>query len=113
VINFEEFKKLDIRIATVLEAERVQGSRNLIKMQIDLGELGHRQIVAGIAGHYSPEELVGKQIVVLANLKPAVFMGQRSEGMLLAAETGKQGDPNYRVVLLVPEQKLPSGTPVH
>jgi methionyl-tRNA synthetase len=113
IISFEEFKKLDFRVATVLDAVQVSGTKHLIKAQVDLGDLGKRQIVTGLAPYYSAEELVGKQLVVLINLKPAVFRGEKSEGMLLAAEVGKQGAKDYQVVLVVPERKLPPGTPVH
>lgn len=113
IITFEEFKKLDFRVANVLEAVPVPGTKHLIKVQIDLGELGKRQIVTGLAPYYSAEELVGKQLIVLVNLKPAVFRGEKSEGMLLAAEVGKQGSDDYQVVLVVPERQLPPGTPVH
>jgi methionyl-tRNA synthetase len=113
VITFDEFKKLDFRVATIVESEPVPGTKNLLKLQIDLGELGTRQIVTGLAQYYSAESLVGRQLVVLVNLKPAVFRGEKSEGMLLAAEVGKQGDVDYQVVLIVPERELPAGTPVH
>lgn len=113
LIDFETFKKLDFRVARILKVNKVPGTRNLLKLQIDLGTLGQRQIVTGLAQYYTKEELEGKQIVVLANLKPAVFRGEKSEGMLLAGEVGKNGDPDYRVVLVVPEQEMPPGTPVH
>lgn len=113
LLSFDEFKKVDFRVATVLESEPVPGTKNLLKLQIDLGELGKRQIVTGLAQYYPAESLVGKQLVVLVNLKPAVFRGEKSEGMLLAAEVGKQGDADYQVVLVVPERELPPGTPVH
>ena len=113
VISFEEFKKLDFRVATVVEAVQVPGTKHLIKAQVDLGDLGKRQIVTGLAPYYTAEDLVGKQLVVLVNLKPAVFRGEKSEGMLLAAEVGKQGADDYQVVLVIPERKLPPGTPVH
>jgi methionyl-tRNA synthetase len=113
LISFETFKQLDFRVATVVESVPVPGTKNLLKLQIDLGELGKRQIVTGLAQYYSAESLIGKQLVVLVNLKPAVFRGEKSEGMLLAAEVGKQGDADYQVVLVVPERELPPGTPVH
>jgi methionyl-tRNA synthetase len=113
LLSFDEFKKVDFRVATVLKSEQVPGTKNLLKLQINLGELGKRQIVTGLAQYYHAESLVGKQLVVLVNLKPAVFRGEKSEGMLLAAEVGKQGDPDYQVVLVVPERELPPGTPVH
>lgn len=113
LISFDTFKKLDFRVATVLKSEKVPGTKNLLKLQIDLGELGKRQIVTGLAQYYTTESLVGKQIVVLVNLKPAMFRGEKSEGMLLAGEIGKPDDPDYQVVLVVPEKELPPGTSVH
>ena len=86
-IEFDEFQKMDLRIAEILSAERVEGTSKLHKMEIDIGE-ERRQIVAGIAEHYSPEELIGKKVVVVANLKPATIRGVESRGMLLAAEQG-------------------------
>lgn len=113
MITFDAFKQLDFRVATVIESEQVPGTKNLLKLQIDLGELGKRQIVTGLAQYYAAESLIGRQLVVLTNLKPAMFRGEKSEGMLLAAEVGEQGDPDYQVVLVVPEKSLPPGTPVH
>ncbi|SHF13299.1 methionyl-tRNA synthetase [Marinitoga hydrogenitolerans DSM 16785] len=86
LIDIDYFKNVDLRVAEILEAEKVKKSRKLIKLQLDLGELGKRQIVAGIANHYEPERLVGKKIIVVANLKPAKLMGVESHGMLLAAK---------------------------
>jgi methionyl-tRNA synthetase len=83
LIGIEDFAKIELKVATILSAERVEKSDKLIKMKIDLGE--ERQLVAGIGKAYTPEELVGKKIVVLANLKPAKLMGVESQGMLLAA----------------------------
>lgn len=113
MITYDEFKKLDFRVAKVMQSEQVPGTKNLLKLQIDLGPLGQRQIVTGLAQYYSAESLVGRQLIVLVNLKPAIFRGEKSEGMLLAAEVGKQGDSEYQVVLVVPEKDLPPGTPVH
>lgn len=89
-LDIDTFKRVDLRVAKILEAERVQKSEKLVKLQIDLGELGKRQIVAGIAQYYSPEELVGRLIIVVANLKPAKLMGIESRGMLLAAKKDGQ-----------------------
>lgn len=86
LIDIDYFKKVDLRVARIVEAERVEKSEKLVKLQLDLGELGKRQIVAGIAKYYTPEELVGSLIVVVANLKPAKLMGIESRGMLLAAK---------------------------
>jgi methionyl-tRNA synthetase len=86
-ISYEEFSKLDFRVAEVKQAERVSGANKLLKLRIDTGG-EEREIVAGIAEHYSPEEMVGKKIVVVANLKPAKIRGIESKGMLLAAKDG-------------------------
>jgi methionine--tRNA ligase beta chain len=83
-IGIEEFAKIDLRVARVLAAEKVKGSKKLIKMQIDVGT-EQRTIVAGIAEAYEPETLVGRSIVIVANLKPAKLMGIESNGMVLAA----------------------------
>jgi len=88
VISIEDFTKIDLRIAEVLEAEKVEGADKLLKLQIKIGN-EKRQIVAGIAQHYTPEELIGKKIVVVANLKPAKLRGIESCGMLLAASDSK------------------------
>jgi methionyl-tRNA synthetase len=84
-IDYEEFAKVDLRVATVLEAQMVPKSNKLIKMKIDIGE--ERTIVAGIGKDYRPEEMIGKKIVIVANLKPAKLMGIESRGMLLATDT--------------------------
>jgi len=86
-IDYEEFSKVDLRVAKILEAEAVPKSSKLIKLKIDIGE--ERTIVAGIGKDYKPEELIGKTIVVVANLKPAKLMGVESHGMLLATDTEK------------------------
>ena len=83
-ITIDEFMKIQLKTATVLTAERVPKSEKLIKLQVDLGA-EQRQIVAGIGKKYEPEALVGKRIVIVANLKPAKLMGIESQGMVLAA----------------------------
>jgi len=102
-ISYDDFAKLDIRIGTVLAAERVAETDKLIKCTVDLGELGTRTIISGIAQWKTPEELVGKQLPYIVNLAPRVLRGIESAGMLLAAsdETG--------VVLLFPERAMPPG----
>ncbi len=85
-ISFNDFKKIDLRVAQVIEAERVKKSDKLLKLKINVGE--ERTIVAGIGTHYRPEDLVGKKVAVIVNLKPVKLMGVESHGMLLAAETG-------------------------
>jgi methionine--tRNA ligase beta chain len=105
MISFDEFKKLDLRVAKVIRAEKIEGSKNLLRLEIDLGS-EKRQIVAGISQFYEPEDLIGKEIVVVANLEPKKLMGIESQGMLLAAE--KDGEP----VILVPEKEVPPGTTI-
>ncbi len=85
-IPFKDFEKIDMRVARVVEAERIRNSDKLLKLKIDVGE--ERTIVAGIGKSYRPEDLVGKKITVILNLKPAKLMGVESHGMLLAADAG-------------------------
>jgi len=105
MIPFEEFKKLDLRVAEVIAAERVEGSDKLIKLKVDIGD-AERQLVAGIGQYYSPEDLVGRRIVMIVNLEPKTFMGVESQGMLLA--TDDEGQP----VLLEPHSPVPPGTKI-
>jgi len=104
-INFEEFQKIDLRVGKIIEAERVEGTDKLLKLKVDLGE-EKRQLVAGIAKFYQPEDLVGKEIVVVVNLEPKTFRGIESQGMLLAA------DVEGRPVILKPDEEVPPGTEV-
>lgn len=104
-INFEEFQKIELKVAKVIQAERIEESEKLLKLQIDLGG-EKRQIVAGVAKFYQPENLVGKEIVVVANLEPRMIFGLESQGMLLAA------DVNGKPVLLKPDEKVPPGTKI-
>ncbi len=105
-ISFEQFKKVDLRVATVIEAEKVEKADKLLKMKINLGA-EQRTIIAGIALNYKPEEIVGKQVVVVANLEPAKIRGIESNGMLLAAVV----DDN-QLTLIVPKTEMPDGTKI-
>jgi methionyl-tRNA synthetase len=84
VITYQEFQKLDLRVAKVLAAENIKKSDKLLKLRVDIGE--ERILVAGIAHVYKPEELIGKTIIIVANLQPTKLMGVESQGMLLAAD---------------------------
>ncbi|MDZ7331422.1 MAG: methionine--tRNA ligase [candidate division KSB1 bacterium] len=106
-IPYEQFQKVELRVATVVEAEKVEKADKLLKMKIDLGN-EQRTIVAGIALHYTPEQMIGKQIVVVANLEPAKIRGIESNGMLLAAVSDDQ-----KLSLIVPEKLMPNGTAIH
>jgi methionyl-tRNA synthetase len=88
-IAFETFDKVDIRVVRVLEAEKVPKSKKLLKLKVDLG-FETRTIVSGISQHYEPEQLIGKNVLLLANLAPATLMGIESQGMILAASVGTQ-----------------------
>lgn len=102
MINIEDFKKLDIKTGKILEAFGVEGSDKLLLIKVDIGQES-RQIVSGIAKNYKPEDLVGKNIVLLANLEPREIMGIESQGMLLAVSD--ESGP----VLLVPERETVPG----
>ena len=104
--SFEDFEKMDIRTATVLEAERVPKTDKLLKLTIDTG-IDRRVIVSGIAEYYTPEAMVGKQICILANLKPRTIRGIESHGMILMA---KQGDGTMRFI--TPQETLANGAMV-
>ena len=88
IIPYSDFQKIDLRIGEVKNAERVERSEKLLRLEVDLGEeIGVRQILAGIGKRYAPEELIGRNIVVVVNLEPKKMMGFESRGMLLAAST--------------------------
>jgi methionyl-tRNA synthetase len=92
-IGIEEFQRMRLVTAKVLAADRVPKSNKLVRMEIDIGT-ERRQIVAGIGKRYEPESLVGRNVVVVANLKPAKLMGVESNGMVLAATVGDAGEPS-------------------
>jgi methionyl-tRNA synthetase len=104
IVSFDEFKKMDLRTATVLSIEAVPNKDKLYKLEIDLGELGKRTIVSGLRQFYSPEQLVGRQIIVIANLAPRRIAGIESHGMLLAV-----GDGVTLLSLLSLDRKAPDG----
>lgn len=91
-ISFDEFMKLDIRVAKIVKAEKHPNADKLLKLQVDLGA-EQRQVIAGIAEHYAPEDLLGKSVSIVANLKPAKIRGEVSQGMILAADDGKTVSP--------------------
>lgn len=104
-VTYDDFAKLDLRVAKILAAREHPNANKLLLLQIQVGEV-EKQIVAGIRGHYEPESLVGRQIVIVNNLAPAVIRGEESNGMLLAAS-----DSNG-VVLLRPDRECEPGSGV-
>jgi len=104
-LSIDEFLGVDLRVARIIAAERVAGADRILKLRVDLGT-EERQVVAGIAAAYAPEALVGKTIVVVANLKPARIRGIDSQGMLLAADAGG------RPIVATFDESVPPGTRV-
>jgi methionyl-tRNA synthetase len=104
MINYDQFKQVELKIVTILAAERVEGSDKLLKLSVDLGT-EQCQIIAGIGKAYEPETLIGRQIAVVANLEPRSLMGLESQGMVLAAH-GENGE----AVLLSPDKLVPAGS---
>ncbi|WP_422544206.1 methionine--tRNA ligase [Methanosarcina sp.] len=107
MVEYEDFAKLDIRVGKVLLAEPVKKSKKLLRLEVDIGEAKPRQLVAGMSSYYTPEELVGKYVVVLANLKPTKLCGVESNGMMLAADDGEA-----IVAALMPDKELKPGSKI-
>ncbi len=103
-IDLETFQQVDLRIGVILAAEKVPKSDKLVKLKVDIGET--RQVVAGIAKHYEPADLVGRSVIIVANLKPARLMGIESQGMVLAAVGADE------LAVVSPVRQMPPGTPV-
>lgn len=106
-VTIGKFMNIDLRVAVIQVAERIEGADKLLRLEVDLGEDEPRQIVAGIAEAYSPEDLVGRRIIVVANLRPVTLKGVESRGMLLAADL--DGAPTLATFT----GDVPPGTPVH
>jgi methionyl-tRNA synthetase len=102
-VSIDDFAKLDLRVAKVISCEKVKKSSKLLKLQLDIG-IETRQVVSGIAKYYTPDELVGKKVIMIANLKPAKLMGIESQGMILAASNENQ------LVLATIDKDIPVGT---
>lgn len=106
MISFEEFKKMDLRVGKIIKAEAIEKSKKLLKLQVDIGE-EKRQILAGIAEFYNPDDLIGKKVAIVVNLEPIKMMGFESQGMILAA--GGEGKP---IIFVVPEKEIPVGAKI-
>lgn len=106
MITYDDFRKMELKIARIITSEEVAGAEKLLKLEIDLGNSEKRQIVAGIKKMYQAKDLVGKEVVVVTNLERRMVMGLESNGMLLAA-SGDNGP-----VILIPEREVPPGSAV-
>lgn len=111
-ITFDDFAKVDLRVAKVVKAEPHPNADKLLKLQLDDGSGVPRQICAGIRAQYTPEELVGKLIVIVANLAPRQLRGEESRGMLLAASDAEKGAETRSVVVISPSSDIAPGAVV-
>lgn len=109
IIQYDDFAKLDFRVGEVIECHPKEGSEKLLRLTVDFGEEGTRNILSGIAQWYKPEDLIGKQYIFVFNLAPRRMMGEDSEGMILAAEGTVDID---KPLLLTTEEKATPGTPI-
>lgn len=105
LINYDDFAKLDLRVGTVIDCVEKEGSEKLLRLTVDFGEEGQRNILSGIKQWYKPADLKDKQFVFVINLEPRKLMGEESQGMILAAD-GKNGKPQP----LKPKSKSPNGS---
>ena len=105
-IEYDDFSKLDIRVGKILSAEKIKKSKKLLRLEVDIGDEEPRQVVAGLAEHYEPEDMVGKIVNVLVNLKPVKLCGVESRGMLLAADSGE------KVSLLTADKDMDPGSSI-
>jgi len=115
MITIDDFKKIELKVGRVLSAEKIDGSDKLLKLQVDLGEAdlpAGRQILSGIAKYYQPDDLVGRQIIVIVNLEPRSMMGLESNGMVLAASMPSQTGDGETISLLVPDKDMLAGASV-
>lgn len=106
-ITLQDFQRLALRVGVIVSAEVHPQADRLLVLKVDIGESSTRQVVAGIRASYAPETLIGKRVVMVANLKPAVLRGVESQGMVLAAS-----DPETGIVLVQPERPAAPGSPV-
>ena len=111
-ITFDDFAKVDLRIAKVLKAEPHPNADRLLKLQLDDGSGTPRQICAGIKEQYAPEDMIGKSIIIVANLAPRNIRGEESRGMLLAASDALKGAQDRNVVVMTPMSEIEPGSVV-
>ena len=118
MITFNDFQKIEIKVGTILSAEKVEGSEKLLKLSVDFGESAPRQVISGIAKTFPPtgrlEKLIGKQFLFVTNLEPRNIMGLESQSMILAAHKPNKkrpaGETGEEIVLMKPTKKIPNGS---
>jgi len=103
IVQFDDFLKIELKVGEITSAEAVENSEKLLKLGVDFGESGKRQIIAGIAKFYTPDQLTGKQAVFIINLQPRMLAGLDSQGMMLCADDGGP-------VILSPDKKISNGS---
>jgi len=108
IVSFDEWSKLDLRVAKIIEVENIEGADKLYKIKLDVGEIGQRVICAGIKKHYSKDDLKSKIVIVFVNLTPRKLKGIESRGMLLAAVNQDES----KVILISPEKDIDVGSKV-
>lgn len=109
-ITFDDFVKLDLRVAKVVQAENHPNADRLLKLQVDDGSGTPRQICAGIRDQYSAEDILGKLIVIVANLAPRTIRGEESRGMLMAASNAEKGAEERKVIVITPMSDIEPGS---
>jgi methionyl-tRNA synthetase len=110
-ITFEQFRQVDLRVARVVAADRHPNADRLLRLRLDDGSPTGRQVCAGIKPWYDPADLIGRHVVIVANLEPRTIRGEPSQGMILAASAGEPGGESD-VVVLSPDRPVPPGSPV-
>ncbi len=111
IISFGDFEKVDLRVGKIISVEGLKGYNRILRITVDLGD-EKREIMSGIAKHYSPEELVHKSVIVCANLEPKKFGENTSNGMILAAAAAAAGDKDKKPVLLTVFEEVEPGSPI-
>jgi len=106
IVDIQDFQRLDLRVGTVVLVERVPNTKKLYRVKVDLGDLGVRQTISGLAGYYEADQLLHKKIVFLSNLKPIKLAGEDSQGMLLAAQKGE------KLALVTVDREVPNGATI-
>ena len=106
IITYDDFAKIDFRVGTIRQAVAMEKSKKLLKLQVELANSELRQVLAGIKEHYTPEQLIGKQVILVANLAPRPMMGEVSHGMVLAATDSATG----RVIIMNPSEPVTPGS---